>query len=410
MRKSVYETPLAESVIYNVIRVEGPINRTEVVLKTGFSKSTVSLQINKFIQKGLVYEEQPEGGTTAKRKLRVEINGDAGFVAGIFVGIHKLSVIIFNLKMEVRTEAEHYIESTINPVETNRFIVKKLREALVDAGIEAEALWGIGMGFPFPVNYELGIPDSPPNLPLWEQFPLKSFYEEEFRCPVFIDNDVNVMALGEGYSGAAQAEKDFIFLKVGTGIGAGLFFDGRIYRGAKGSAGDIGHIGIDGEKNLCHCGNAGCLETLAAAPAIAARGLQAAMTEESPLLATIFKSKNSISALDVGNSALQGDMSSIRIIQDSGQKIGMVLAKLVNFANPGMVVIGGGVSKAGNLFLAAIRESIVRRSTHLATIDLIVRFSALGDRCGPIGAGRLAIEEVFSSRRFNRTISENRKD
>ena len=405
MRRMIPESPQAELVIYNIVRSEGPINRTDVVSQTGFSKSTVSLQINKLIQQGLIQEKPPEEDLAARRKLRLEVVSDAGYVAGVFLGIHKLSVSLFNLKMEPVNEQSYYIDSVINPEEINRLIAEKLFDILRLAKIDGDQLWGIGLGFPFPVDYAQGVPDSPPNLPFWNRFPLKSFYTERFQCPVVIDNDVNVMALGEGYSGAAQDERDFIFVKVGTGIGAGLFLDGRVYRGAKGSAGDIGHVGIDGESRLCHCGNAGCLETIAAGPAIAARGLQAAMTEESPPLAAILNTKNRITAEDVGNSALQGDMFSIQIIQDSGRNIGTVLAKIVNFANPGMVVIGGGVAKSGNLFLAAVREAIVRRSTHLATIDLSVRFSELGDRCGPTGAARLVIEEIFSPHQFTRTMA-----
>ena len=405
MRRILYESPQAESVIYNIVRSEGPINRTDVVSRTGFSKSTVSLQINKLIQRGLIREKPPEGDPAARRKLRLEIIADAGYVAGVFLGIHKLSVSLFNLKMESVSEQAYHIESVIDPEETNHLIIEKLSDTLHAAKIDAARLWGIGMGFPFPVDYARGVPDSPPNLPFWNLFPLKSFYTERFQCPVVIDNDVNVMALGEGYSGAAQEERDFIFVKVGTGIGAALFLDGRVYRGAKGSAGDIGHIGIDGESKLCHCGNIGCLETIAAGPAIAARGLQAAMTGESPLLAEILNMNDRITAEDVGNSALKGDMFSIQIIQDSGRNIGMVLAKIVNFANPGIVVIGGGVAKAGSLFLSGIREAIVRRSTHLAAIDLNVRFSELGDRCGPMGAARLVIEEILSPHHFTRTLA-----
>ena len=404
MKRTEFETPSAESAIFNIIRTGGPINRTDIVARTGFSKSTISLQIGRLIQRGLIREEQPEDDGRPRRNLRLEIRSDAGYVAGVFLGIHKLCITLFNLGMDAIRESRFTLESVIDPDETNRFIVEKIRDILEAAGVHPEALWGIGLGFPFPVDFEKGIPDSPPNLPLWHSFPLKSLYEEAFGCPVLIDNDVNVMALGEGFSGVAQDEKDFIFLKVGTGIGAGLFLDGRIYRGSKGCAGDIGHIALDGETKLCHCGNAGCLETIAGAPAIAAKGFAAAMTEESPLLAAVLKQKNRITSEDVGDSAQRGDMFSIQIIQESGRHVGSVLAKLVNFSNPALVVIGGGVAGAGTIFLTAIRESILRRSTHLATIDLNVRFSELREQSGPTGAGRLILEEIFSSSRFAGTV------
>ncbi len=407
MRKTVYETPSAESLIFNIIRHEGSANRTDLVDKTGFSKSTISLQINKLIKKGLITEFQPVGAENTVRKLQIKLLPDAGFVVGVFLGIHKLSITLFNLQMEAVRESVFDLISVIEPQFINDLIIEKIELILQQGKINRNSLWGIGLGFPFPVDFQRGIPETPPNLPLWHQFPLKSLYEKHFSCPVLIDNDVNVMALGEGFSGIAQDEKDFLFVKIGNGIGAGLFLDGRIYRGAKGSAGDIGHIAIDGESRLCHCGNIGCLETIAAYPAIAAKGLEAAMTDESPLLAAILKETNKITSKDVGDSAMRGDMFSLRIIQESGRHIGTVLAKLVNFSNPGMVVIGGGVAQSGNIFLASIREAILRRSTHLATIDLQVRYSDLQEKCGPIGAGRLIIEEIFSSSMFSKTINDN---
>jgi len=406
MRKTVYKTPSAESLIFNIIRNENSINRTDLVDKTGFSKSTISLKINKLIKKGLIREIPPEGAENTIRKLQIELVPNAGFVIGVYLGTQKLCIALFNLKMEIVKESSFDLESFVDPQYVNSLILKQIELILRQAKVELHSLWGIGMGFPFPVDFQQGIPEYP-NSPLWHQYPLKTLYEEHFSCPVLIDNDVNIMALGEGFSGIAQDEKDFIFVKIGNGIGAGLFQDGRIYRGVKGCAGDIGHIAIDGESRLCQCGNIGCLEIIAAAPAIASKGLEAAMTDESPLLAAILKEKNKITAKDVGESAQRGDMFSIRIIQESGRQIGTVLAKLVNFSNPGMVVIGGGVSRSGNIFLSSIREAILPRSTHLATIDLQVRFSELQEKCGPIGAGRLIIEEIFSSSMFSQTIDKN---
>lgn len=404
MKKQYYEAPSAAALIFHIIRTDGPLNRTSIVNRTGLSKSTVSLQINKLLDRGLVKEEILPGSEKALRKVRLKLSADAGNVVGVFLGIHKLTIHVFNIAMETLIEGSWDLESVIEPEPTNLFIMEKIEELLGKAGVDSSKLWGIGMGFPFPVDFQKGVSDSPPNIPLWNLYPLRYIYEKRFGCPVLIDNDVNVMALGEGFAGAALEEKNFIFVKVGTGIGAGLVLDGRIYRGAKGCAGDIGHIGIDGENRLCHCGNQGCLEAIAGGPALAARGLEAAMTGESPLLENILKKKGKITSQDVGDCAQRGDMHSIKIIQESGRQIGSVLAKLVNFANPGAVYIGGGVARSGNLFLSAIREAIVKRSPHLATIDLTIRFSELMEKSGPIGAGILIIDELFSFQRFQKTL------
>ncbi len=407
MRKTNYKSPSADSIIFNIIRNEGSINRTDLAAKTGFAKSTVSLQINKLIESGIIREIKPKESENTVRKLQIEIIPDAGYVIGVFLGVHRLSISFFNLRMDIIKEAAYDLESILDPIFINKFIIEKIDLLISEAEIRKKDLWGIGLGFPFPVDFHLGITETPPNLPLWHQYPIKLIYENHFSCPVLLDNDVNVMALGEAYSGIAQDENDFIYVKVGNGIGCGLFMEGRVYRGAKGSAGDIGHIALDRETKLCHCGNIGCLETIAATPAIAKKGLEVAMTGDSPLLEKKLNENHKVTSKDVGEAAQMGDMFALRIIKESGKNLGSVLAKIVIFANPGMVVIGGGLTNSGNVYLSAIRKEILRRATHIATIDLQIRYTGLQDKCGPIGAGRLSIEDIFSSHNFAKTMAEN---
>ncbi|WP_319415354.1 ROK family transcriptional regulator [Marispirochaeta aestuarii] len=396
-------TPNTTAQIYNIIRYNGEINRMAITRISGVSKSTISLQINKLIKLGLIEEKTPPD--SSQRKLKLQIRGDLGYVAGVFLGITKLSIVIFNLDMQIKCEKVHYFDSISDPVECNRQIIQQLKDLCRDNGIER--LWGIGIGFPFPVNFRDGKPDSPPNVPLWHDYPLRKIYEKEFGCPVLIDNDVNVMALGEGYKGCTTDESDFLFVKVGTGIGAGLIVDGKIYRGAKGCAGDIGHIEVDGSNVRCHCGNKGCLEAVAGGKALAARATEIAAKNESPYLKELLTRNQQLSAMDINNGAIAGDLSCIQLIKEAGTVIGSVLAKLVSFFNPSSIVIGGGLSAFGNLFVGAMREAVIRRSLHLATFELNVCISELKDKSGPTGAGTLIIDHIFSSQEFTSTIKRN---
>ena len=183
--------------------------------------------------------------------------------------------------------------------------------------------------------------------------------------------------------------ENLIFVKIGTGIGAGIICMGEIYRGTNGCAGDIGHISVMKDGPLCPCGNTGCLEVMAAGPAIAERGVKALLDGKSAILSKFYElNRGKLRAEDVGLAAAEGDPVSFEIIRGSGKMIGDVLAGLVNFYNPGLIVIGGGVSNIGNLLLSSIRQAILFRSLPLATRDLRVGFSALG-------AMALAIENVF---------------
>jgi len=397
-------TPFTTSQVYNIIRKAGEINRMGITKLSGVSKSTVSLQISKLFNLGLIEEIMPEN-SSSQRKLNLRIIGKAGFVAGLFLGTHKLSIIIFDLEMNIVTEQFHHLEDISHPEQCNRIIIEKLKNLCSNTGINK--LWGIGLGFPFPVNFKEGKPDSPPNVPLWHDYPLKSLYESEFGCPVLIDNDVNVMALGEGYKGCTSGESNFLYIKAGTGIGAGLFVDGRIYRGANGCAGDVGHIAVDGSHVRCHCGNIGCLEAVTGGKALAGQAHHKAVSGESIFLAGRLKEKEFLDAEDINDGAITGDLACIQLIQEAGSAIGDVCAKLVNFYNPSSIVIGGGLSGFGNMFIGAIRESIIRRSPHLATYDLTVRISELKEKAGPFGAGTLILDHIFSPEQFVLTIKNN---
>ena len=396
-------TPSTTSLVYNIIRKSGEINRMGITKLSGVSKSTISLQISKLIKLGLIEEVQPED--SSQRKLKLRIKGDAGHVAGVFLGINRLSIIIFTLNMKIVCEEYHHFDDISDPVACNRRIIELLKKLCRSSGIED--LWGIGCGFPFPVNFREGKPDSPPNVPLWHDYPLKELYEKEFGCPVLVDNDVNVMALGEGYMGGSHDEPDFLFIKAGTGIGAGLIVDGKIYRGANGCAGDIGHIAVGASRVRCHCGNTGCLEAVAGGKALAAAAAASAKSGESPYLSNILAEKGSLSAEDIGRGAVAGDIGCIEIIRSAGMAVGEVAAKLVNFFNPSSIIIGGGLAGFGNIFIGAIREAVIRRSPHLATFELSVRASELGGRSGPTGSGTLILDHIFSSARFADTVKRN---
>jgi predicted NBD/HSP70 family sugar kinase len=205
------------------------------------------------------------------------------------------------------------------------------------------------------------------------------------------------MALGELYQGASRGVNNLIFVKIGTGIGAGIICEGKIYRGSNGCAGDIGHISVDKNGPLCHCGNRGCLEAVAAGPAIAMRSLTEAQSGKSPLLMKYYeRNGNYLRAEDVGSAAREGDSLSIEIIRQSGQFIGDVLAGLVNFYNPEIIVIGGGVSNLGDLLLSSIRQSVLNRSLPLATRELLIFFSKMGADAGVIGSINLILDYMFS--------------
>lgn len=217
----------------------------------------------------------------------------------------------------------------------------------------------------------------------------------EQGCPIVVDNDVNIMAIGEGYRGVARSVADFLFIKLGSGIGCGVHLGGDVYRGNDGSAGDIGHIQADPNGPVCLCGNVGCLEAMFGGTALTRAALAAARADESPVLAERLAERGSLDALDVGEAAAAGDAASMALIRDGGQRLGTVLAGLVSFANPSMIVIGGRLAQLGHRLLAEVRAAVYSRSLPLATGNLPIVLSELDGQAGVIGAGKLASDMVF---------------
>jgi predicted NBD/HSP70 family sugar kinase len=227
-----------------------------------------------------------------------------------------------------------------------------------------------------------GWPVSPPIMPGWDRFPIPERLQQRFPVPVLVDNDVNIMALGEHLNSWPQIS-DMLFVKVGTGIGCGIVTKREIYRGAQGAAGDIGHIRLAHHDDvICECGNVGCLEAVAGGRALV-RAVRALGHEAA-------------TSRDVVELVRAQDLEIVRLVRQAGRDLGEVLASLVNALNPEVIVVGGDIAGAHEQLFAGIREVIYQRSTALATRSLHIVPSQLDDRAGVIGAAGMASEHLLS--------------
>jgi glucokinase-like ROK family protein len=271
-----------------------------------------------------------------------------------------------------------------------------MKTLLKQAGVRPADVIAIGLGVPGPVDFASGQLVNPPLMPEWDAYAIRDDLRAEVDVPVFVDNDVNLMALGELWR-MQRGLQNFLVIKVGTGIGCGIVCHGVVYRGATGSAGDVGHICVDPHGPRCHCGNVGCVETMAAGPAIARAATEAALAGQSALLKERLDAQGALKLADVAMASRAGDGAANAIVQRSGALIGQMLASVVNFYNPSHIFIGGSVQKIGPLFLAAVRQSVYHRSLALSTRQLEIQYTPLGDRAGLIGAGVLAMQESLRS-------------
>lgn len=398
--------PAAGGGIFQIIKEQGPISRTRLVEITGLAKSTITLHVDKLLDLGLIIEDLGSDPITGRKQKELRFAFDAGYTIGIDLGVTSLDVALCNLGSEIISLASEKLTINLEPKTILDKIFSAVNKLLHENNLESKQITGIGMGFPGPVEFSTGRPVAPPIMPHWDLYPLAENLIEKYKCPVFVDNDVNMMAVGERHSGIAKDIENVLFIKVGTGIGAGIICDGELYRGSLGCAGDIGHISVEGVEEGCPCGNIGCLEAVAGGPAVATRATNAAKNQESELLYQLWNEKGIVTAEDVGELAERGDLVCLEIIRESGRMVGKVLSKLVNFYNPSIMVIGGGLSNYGDRFLASIREVIYRRSTPLATRDLTIQRSVLKSQAGVIGASVTAVDELFSQQNVAIMVSE----
>jgi len=243
-----------------------------------------------------------------------------------------------------------------------------------------------------------GISVLAPNLPKWRNVPIVQLLKETFRLPVLMVNDAGAMALGEQWFGAGRGYQDLVCVNIGIGIGAGIILDGRLYRGGAGGCGEIGHVTVNENGPRCPCGSNGCLELMAAGPAISARAIQAINSGVPTVLDALSKGKQAnVSARLVAEAAKQGDKFAMEILADAGRYVGIGVAMVVNLLSPVRVIIGGGVSQSGEWFFNNIRSTVEQRAYTTIVNKPSIVLSELGVDASVLGAAALVLECAFRS-------------
>lgn len=367
-------------VLLDLIRRRSPITRAELVSLTGLARSTIAQRVDQLINEGLVSEVGEAVSTGGRPPSILGFDPGSGVVLVADLGATHSRVAVCDLNATPLAEARHDIDIADGPDQVLTWVLETFEKLIAEAGRSAADVRGIGIGVPGPVDFAAGRADHPPIMPGWDDYPIRDRFVERYGVSVLVDNDVNIMALGEYWTMEPKVD-DFMFVKVGTGIGSGLIIGGRLQRGARGAAGDIGHVQAGSANVMCRCGNPDCLEASAGGAAIA-RDLRE-------------QGHDAAGSRDVVALVQAGNHDAIQAVRAAGRLIGSVLAAIVNLLNPAVISIGGDVAEAGQQLLAGIRETVYQRSTALSTNELRIRTGSLGDRAGVIGAAALVIEHVF---------------
>ena len=389
--------------VLDLIRRGSAQTKPELVRQSQLARNVVTDRVERLQGLGLIRDGDLQNSTGGRAPRSLELVRDAGLVYAAELGATLLEVGVANLSGELLASKEMPIDVKDGPVRTLETVYRELTKLGAEM---APSVWGMGIGLPGPVEWESGKPYAPPIMPGWDGFDVRGFFTERLGCPVWVDNDVNMMAVGELRAGVAQGHANAVYVKVGTGIGSGIVSRGKLHRGAQGAAGDIGHISVAPDSTeLCRCGNHGCLEAVAGGAYLVGALGEALTNPEATQLAEICATDGrTVDA--IVRAARFGDAVAIRLLTDSARIVGGVLAQLVNLLNPSMIVIGGRVGRSLDRYLATLRQAILRRSLPLATRSLEVVVSPLGDEAGLVGAAFTAVDQLLSEEGIARLMQK----
>jgi predicted NBD/HSP70 family sugar kinase len=356
------------------------VSRAQIAVDTALSRATVSSVVDELQSAGLVLADDSANGRRPAQTGRppglVRLNERAGTAVGIDFGKRHLRVVVADLGHRVLAERAQEVDSAHRAEQGIAEAVRLVAEVLEEAGVERGGVVGVGMGLPGPINQISGELGSSTILPGWVGVRAQRVMSERLGLDVQVDNDANLGALGEWTWGAARGGANVAYLKVATGIGTGLIVDGRPFRGAGGTAGEIGHTIVERDGPVCRCGNRGCLETQVGALA---------------LLELLRPAQGELTVREMLDRAHAGDQACRRVLGDAGAAIGGAAANLCNLLNPERIVVGGELGAAGELLLGPLREALRRAAIASAAADVEVVRGQLGERAEVLGAVALVL-------------------
>jgi predicted NBD/HSP70 family sugar kinase len=390
--------------IVNMVRTGDASTRPEIGRVTGLGRGVVTQRVDQAIEMGFLEDGEfgPSSGGRAPRTLR--FRADRGRIVVCALGALHIHVGVAMLEGDILDQTHRSWDIARGPADTLDTALAMIDEVLERTG--DAPVWGIAVGVPGPVDFATGRPVAPPIMPGWNGFDIRRRFEQRYEAPVWVDNDVNLLAFGER-ARRGDENLDLIYCKIGTGIGAGLLSHGRIHRGVNGAAGDIGHVRVPDSQEICRCGKVGCLEAVAGGWALVREAEAAIAGGAGGYLAQRAAEGEMTTPEAITLAAEDGDAIAIALLQRSARVVGESIAALVNMFNPGVIVIGGAMAGAGEIYLAEVRQRVYELSLPLATRDLTITQS-VGDVREPLRGGVEMVREQLFDVAFPRWFADGR--
>lgn len=390
-----------ELVILHLIHSGMNSSRLELARQTGLSPASITTIVQRLMSKGMVVESEPTRSQLGRRPVPLEIRRDVAYLIGVDLGSFYLRIVITDINGNI--VYSHQIQTQMG--EGRKRVLERafnlVHEAIRQSGVAQSAIRGIGIAHSGVIDTEAGLVLSyprPGQMAEWKNVPLRDLFQKEFKIPCLLEDSVRTTATAEKSFGLGRDLNDFLYIDVGMGIGAGIFIDGKLYRGAGGSAGEFGHITVDENGPLCSCGNNGCLETVASCAAII-QDVRTAMGQgiDSKIRDLAAGDLDRVSIELIAQAVAENDSLAFRVLQRAASYIAIGLADLVNLLNPTMMIFGGALFRAAPQLLSdPLRRIIKQRSLEKSANQVQLKVSPLGSEAGALGASRLVAQNILT--------------
>jgi N-acetylglucosamine repressor len=381
--------------ILNIIRYQKEVSRFSIKKQSKYSMSTVLNIITDLLEKKLIFEEECEDPRVGRRPKWLQINAEGGYFIGLEFNAENIYCVILDFSVKIIFSQMDSITNNDDVASVIEKIKLLIRKAIDYLGGAANKIFGIGIGVPGYVDVQKGIIIYY-TLKNWSNIPIKDFIEKEFKIKVYIENNVNTMALSYKWIWYEGDSKDFIFVSIRAGLRMSCILNNKLFPGDRGTAGEIGHIRVAGNNRLCQCGKIGCLDTIASNTGIRNRLLAEIKNGRfKQLFDMIGQNLEKVNIYSLIDSVKAGHKDSVELIQDIAKSLGEVLANVVNILNPDMVVLSGLLTKTGDLFFTKVKNTIYDNAIFVNCQNLKVKCSSFDDNIGAVGAAALVMQKEF---------------
>ena len=386
--------------ILKVIKNNGSLSRADIAKLTGLTPASVTNITKILIESDYLIERGIGESNGGRPPIILEINIKARYIIGVSIGVGSIDVVLTDLGAEILAKKSIYIdENNTNKEFVFTHLINLINEVIEISEVNRDKVVGIGVAMHGVVNPMLGISQYAPYYK-WENVNIKLILEEKFKCPVFVDNDVRAIALGESLFGAAKSIDNFVEINISNGIGAGIIIDNKPYYGVDYSAGEIGHMVVEQDGSLCKCGNYGCLESVASNISVERKVIRSIKQGVKSSLVDDVKDIEKINIKDISIAAPKGDELAISVLKEAARYIGVGISGLVNILNPKLIVVVGDIFEQEKIMIETLSEVVKKRGLKIPSENVKIVKSDLGENAAVIGAATLVIQEVFKGREF----------